>query len=206
MERNFFLNKLSFAVFLWMAVTLYTGNISQSFKNFENKLNLSFLSLPSAYTNAKAMAVNALTTSSKVVIPTDDLQCMAENIYHEAGNQSYVGKLAVGQVVLNRTKANGYPNTVCGVIYDGSQNSKTTICQFSWVCAQHPPIDKLSAEWHESVKIAFNLLSMRDTIIDVTEGSTNYHAVYIDAPNWTKKLHKVVVIDQHIFYSLVKKT
>jgi len=81
MERNFFLNKLSFAVFLWMAVTLYTGTISQSFKNFENKLNLSFLNLPTAYSNAKALAVNALApTSPKVVIPKDDLQCMAENI------------------------------------------------------------------------------------------------------------------------------
>jgi len=200
MERNFFLNKLSFAVFLWMAVTLYTGNISQSFKNFENKLNLSFLNLPTAYTNAKAMAVNALLPASpKAVIPKDDLQCMAENIYYEAGNQSYVGKLAVGQVVINRTRANGYPNTICGVIYDGSQNTKTSTCQFSWTCADRLNIDKGGSMWAQSMKAASELLFKQDTIVDITEGATNYHADYVKPP-WAKTLRLVTKIDNHIFY------
>lgn len=200
MERNFFLNKLSFAVFLWMAVTLYTGTISQSFKNFENKLNLSFLNLPAAYVNAKSMAVNALApTSPKVVIPKDDLQCMSENIYHEAGNQSYVGKLAVGQVVMNRTKAEGYPSTVCGVIYDGSQNTRTSTCQFSWTCGSHGSIDKSSEMWAQSKKAASELLFKKDSVLDITEGATNYHADYVSPP-WAKRLRQVTKIDNHIFY------
>ena len=200
MERSFFLNKLSFAVFLWMAVTLYTGTISQSFKNFENKLDLSFLNLPVAYANAKVMAVNALApTSPKVVVPNDELQCMAENIYHEAGNQSYVGKLAVGQVVLNRTKAQGYPNSVCGVIYEGSQNTKTLLCQFSWTCASHPTIDKASDNWAQSKKAATELLFKKDAVLDITEGATNYHADYVN-PAWAKRLRMITKIDNHIFY------
>ena len=36
------------------------------------------------------------------------LMCMAVNIYHEAGNQSMVGQMAVGQVVLNRVEDLGF--------------------------------------------------------------------------------------------------
>ena len=38
---------------------------------------------------------------------------MAANIYHEAGNQSMIGQMAVGQVVLNRVEDDRFPDTVC---------------------------------------------------------------------------------------------
>jgi spore germination cell wall hydrolase CwlJ-like protein len=132
-------------------------------------------------------------------VPANDLQCMAENIYYESANQSYAGKIAVGQVVLNRVKDPRYPRTVCGVIYDGSQNVKTTACQFSWTCADHKGIDKSSHYWADSLRVAKELLYNRDSVVDITEGATSYHADYVK-PSWSKQLRFVAQIDQHLFY------
>ena len=40
------------------------------------------------------------------------LMCMAINIYHEARNESVIGQIAVGQVVMNRVADERFPNTV----------------------------------------------------------------------------------------------
>ena len=40
--------------------------------------------------------------SAVTLLKSDDLKCMALNIYHEARNESTAGKVAVAQVVLNR--------------------------------------------------------------------------------------------------------
>ena len=47
------------------------------------------------------------------------LMCMAINIYHEARNESVIGQIAVGQVVMNRVADERFPNTVCEVITQG---------------------------------------------------------------------------------------
>ena len=47
----------------------------------------------------------------------NEIYCMAQNIYFEAGNQPLAGKVAVAHVVLNRTKHMNYPADICGVIY-----------------------------------------------------------------------------------------
>jgi spore germination cell wall hydrolase CwlJ-like protein len=208
MGTNIFQNRLSFSVFVWLAITINIG------LNFES-ITKSFTYLEAAIVRSVARASNIVDsfTQSTVAItdnlvkveakpkavPTNDLQCMAENIYYEAGNQSYAGKIAVGQVVLNRVKAPGYPRSICGVIYDGSQNVKTSACQFSWTCAEHKGIDKSSSFWNESQKAAKELLTKKDMAIDITEGALNYHANYVK-PAWSKTLTFVAQIDQHLFY------
>jgi len=213
MERNFFLNKLSFAVFLVLAATLYLTvftTTSKAFKNFDTPVTTSYkmISILDVFSKFKEDASGViasvhLPSLNKIVVPTNDLQCMAENIYYEANNQSYAGKIAVGQVVLNRVATQGYPRTVCGVVYEGSQNPQTTVCQFSWLCLPHPPVNKNSVGWKESVKAANELLSRKGTVIDITEGATNYHADYIATPVWAKQLKFVTKIDQHIFYKRI---
>ena len=47
-----------------------------------------------------------------------DLYWLSRIIQAEAGGESLKGKIAVGNVVLNRVKSNQYPNTVYGVIFD----------------------------------------------------------------------------------------
>jgi len=38
----------------------------------------------------------------------ESLMCLALNVYHEAKNQSFIGQVAVAQVVMNRVKDNGH--------------------------------------------------------------------------------------------------
>lgn len=48
----------------------------------------------------------------------EDLQWLAKIIHAEANGEPYEGKLAVGNVILNRKKSHMYPNTIKEVIFD----------------------------------------------------------------------------------------
>ena len=50
----------------------------------------------------------------------NERRCMAEAIYHESKSESRQGKIAVGNVVMNRVKSQRYPDTICGVVYQRS--------------------------------------------------------------------------------------
>ncbi|MCR5508487.1 MAG: cell wall hydrolase [Lachnospiraceae bacterium] len=52
-----------------------------------------------------------------------DRELLACLIYCEAGNQPYVGQVAVGSVVINRMRSAAFPNTMVGVIYQKRQFS-----------------------------------------------------------------------------------
>ena len=60
------------------------------------------------------------------------LQCLTAAIYYEAASESDDGQRAVAQVVLNRVRHPAFPATVCGVVYQGSD--QPTGCQFSFAC------------------------------------------------------------------------
>ncbi len=51
----------------------------------------------------------------------DEFSCLARTIYFEAGNQSYEGKLAVGNVEMNRVESEKYPSTICEVVHQYKQ-------------------------------------------------------------------------------------
>ena len=131
--------------------------------------------------------------------------CLAQNIYFESGNQSFAGKLAVGDVVMNRVEDPQFPNSVCEVIYQaktfvnwkGNTMPIRNQCQFSWYCDGKSDEPKDSVTWLESIRVAD--LILRGDFEDITEGSLWYHADYV-RPNWADNLEEVVVIDNHIFY------
>lgn len=60
--------------------------------------------------NSKAASSNSLDRSS-------DEYLLARAIHGEARGEPYVGKVAVGAVVLNRVNEPEFPNTIAGVIY-----------------------------------------------------------------------------------------
>ena len=53
------------------------------------------------------------------VVDLNEVQCLAENVYHEARGESIAGMLAVALVVKNRVENVRYPNTYCDVIKEG---------------------------------------------------------------------------------------
>ena len=133
-----------------------------------------------------------------------ELMCMAFNIYHEANNQSMLGQMAVGQVVMNRVEDSRFPDTVCEVVkqavtYKGTDKPVLHKCQFSWYCdgkKDEPNYD--SKSWSKALKYAVVVLGGNITV-DFTEGATHYHATYV-RPARAKTKTRTTRIDKHIFY------
>ena len=129
---------------------------------------------------------------------------MALNMYHEAKNQSMLGQIAVGQVVMNRVEDKRFPDNVCDVVteavtYKGTDKPVLHKCQFSWYCdGQKDEPDLDSKEWWDAKEYASIVLS-GTIMLDVTEGATHYHATYV-RPAWAKTKTKTTRIDRHIFY------
>ena len=131
------------------------------------------------------------------------LMCMAFNIYHEANNQSMLGQIAVGQVVMNRVESTSFPNTVCEVVKQGQtyKNGKMVLhkCQFSWYCdGKSDDVNKRSKAWSRALDYASIVISGR-VEIDLTQGSLWYLAYYVK-PSWARQKERVTRIDSHIFY------
>lgn len=126
------------------------------------------------------------------ITPHDErqLQCLAENAYFEAGNQSMKGMIAVTNVVMNRVEDRRFPKTPCAVI---KQRYRGT-CQFSWVCEGKKRIR--NAEVFSRARAAAERVYLEQTH-DVTKGALFYHAYYVN-PRWNLK--RVTTIGAHIFY------
>ena len=68
--------------------------------------------------------------SAKEVYNENDLYWLARIINAEAGGESLMGKIAVGNVVINRKNSRSFPNSIYGVIFDrkyGTQFSPVAI-------------------------------------------------------------------------------
>ena len=126
----------------------------------------------------------------------EEAHCLARNIYFEAGNQPLAGRIAVGQVTINRRDHGLFPDNICDVVHQGGE--KRHRCQFSWYCDGKHDTPTDSETWMDSIVLAYRLLHFDD--MDITEGSLWYHANYIDEPNWSSELPPTVIINKHIFY------
>jgi spore germination cell wall hydrolase CwlJ-like protein len=134
-------------------------------------------------------------------------KCMALNIYHEARGEPFAGKVAVADVVLNRTKDSRTPDTVCAVVYEGLKTTTGKLyiakCQFSWYCDDKGDEPTEDVAWQESLTIAQHMLNGKENgYRGITEGATHYHAYDIDPPLWTKgrDVRMIGRIGDHIFY------
>ncbi|MEO7655282.1 MAG: cell wall hydrolase [Sphingomicrobium sp.] len=120
--------------------------------------------------------------------------CLTQAVYYEAGFEPLEGRRAVAQVVLNRTRHPAYPRSICGVVYQRSNNN---ICQFTFVCDGALNRAPATASWHVAQQVARAALA---GYVEKTVGSaTHYHADYV-SPRWAPMLAKVAQLGQHIFY------
>jgi spore germination cell wall hydrolase CwlJ-like protein len=123
------------------------------------------------------------------------LQCMTEAVYYEAAREPLEGQRAVAQVILNRLRHPAYPNSVCGVIYQGSE--RRTGCQFSFTCDGSLGRPPMAPYWQNARRVAEEALA---GYVHAPVGySTHYHANYV-VPYWASSLHKSANIGAHIFY------
>ena len=136
--------------------------------------------------------VMVVKTTEKVVLTQKERQCLALNVYHEAGIEPTEGKLAVAQVTLNRARDGKWGNDICTVVYSKSQ--------FSWTKDKKKKFKEPKGElWVRSVQ-AVHKFEQGHRIVNL-DSSKFYHADYIKPPLWTKTMTVVNKIGQHIFYN-----
>lgn len=117
-----------------------------------------------------------------------EIDCLAENIFHEAGTESVHGKLAVAQVTYNRLSLGKWGKNVYDVVYANNQ--------FSWTKKKKQECSGPLWEESKEVAVLFNQ-GLKSKII---KDATHYHADYIEPPKWSKKYDKVAKIGKHKFY------
>ena len=125
------------------------------------------------------------------------LDCLAINVYREAGHEPFEGKVGVAQVTMNRVKDGRFGKDVCGVVFQKNVVMEKVVCQFSWACNsvhKNRPINKEA--YDESYAVARKVL-LENFRLDVLKDALYFHAVYVN-PQWN--LDKIGKIGQHIFY------
>ena len=152
-----------------------------------------------------AIAAMAFALPANASDENGDRFCLAQNIYFESANQSFAGRVAVANVVLNRVEDDQFPSTVCDVVYQAEmkENWKGNLlpilhrCQFSWYSDGKSDLPTDSKTWMEAFRLAGRVLAFEYQ--DITEGSLWYHSDTVE-PYWSKHLSLVTTIDNHLFY------
>lgn len=143
---------------------------------------------------------NSMFGSSDVVTIEErqrQLQCLAINIYKEAGYEPFEGKVAVAQVVLNRASHPSFPQDICQVVYQKNVIMERVVCQFSWYCDRTHKNRPVNPEaYQESFEVAKKVL-LEGFKLKILDDALYYHADYVN-PQWKKE--KIGKIGRHIFY------
>lgn len=134
-------------------------------------------------------------TSDRVKYSKNDLDCLTQNVYYEAGVESRAGKYAVAHVTVNRLKTGHWGKDVCRVVYAKKQ--------FSWTEQKRLPKPNPDV-WAESREIAEQVLA--GYRVSGLMHSLFYHAVYIPNPNWADTRHEAGQIGNHVFYNRAKNS
>ena len=123
------------------------------------------------------------------------IACLATAGLYEAGSRSG-DQSAVMQVVLNRVRHPAFPNTVCGVVFQGSERS--TGCQFSFTCdgsmrRRQPG----AAAWRSAQGLAMAMLG--DNVDERVGLATHFHTDWV-VPYWSASLDKLTEVRTHLFF------
>lgn len=144
--------------------------------------------------SAEAKEVSIITAD----VRDKQLQCLAINIYHEAGYEPFEGKAAVAQVTLNRAESGKFPRDICKVVYQKNIIYDKVLCQFSWYCEGKAGVKpKNNMAYDQSMEAAKKVLLEGFRLPSLTH-AMYYHADYVN-PGWNKE--RVAKIGRHIFYS-----
>lgn len=126
--------------------------------------------------------------------------CLAEAVYYEARSESTAGQKAVAEVVLNRVRNRNFPDTICGVVYQGAE--RATGCQFSFTCDGSTTKLPRGKHWQQSQRIAEHMLIGASA--SLTRQATHYHTTAVN-PEWSGTLRQTRQYGRHVFYRFMNR-
>ena len=121
--------------------------------------------------------------------------CLTAAIYYEAASETDDGMRGVAQTVLNRVRHPSFPNTVCGVVFQGSQ--RAGVCQFTFSCDGAMARAPNASNWARSSRIA--AVALAGQVFPSVGLATHYHTQAI-WPRWGKSLVMTNIVGAHIFH------
>lgn len=122
-------------------------------------------------------------------------RCLSEALYFEARGESVKGQFAVAEVILNRVDSDNYPDSVCGVINQGT--GRKYACQFTYTCDGIAEVIHEPTAWRNVGKIARAVLD--GAPLNLTQGATHYHTTKVK-PSWARVYPRTAKIGFHLFY------
>lgn len=125
----------------------------------------------------------------------EQFACLAEALYFEARGETVKGQFAVAEVILNRVKSAQFPNTLCGVINQGT--GRKYQCQFTYTCDGYKEVINEKKAYQRVAKVARAALDGLKT--ELTDGATYYHTTAV-RPRWSRVFTNTTRIGMHVFY------
>lgn len=122
-------------------------------------------------------------------------RCLAEALYFEARGETVKGQFAVAEVILNRVKSGRFPNSLCGVINQGT--GRKYQCQFTYTCDGFAEVIAEPRAFARVGKIA--RIAMDGNVAPLTKGATHYHTTAV-RPRWSRVYTRTAKIGVHLFY------
>lgn len=142
-----------------------------------------------------AVAPPFLTTAQSSDDASRAAECLTAAVYYEARSQSEDGQRAVAQVVLNRVRDRAFPNSVCGVVYQGAE--RRTGCQFSFTCDGSMSHPREVWAWDRARAVAAAALG--GSVFAPVGAATSFHTTSI-LPWWASSLARITTVGAHVFY------
>lgn len=135
-------------------------------------------------------------TPIRIKYNKNDVECLARNIYYEAGIEDMAGKIAVGNITVNRVKTKYWGTHICDVVYAKDQFSWTKEKKRAWVALK-------GKAWADSKAAAEAVLD--GLKVKQLDSALYYHADYVK-PAWRDTSKQVLKVGRHIFYTQAKDT
>ena len=166
-----------------------------------------------------------------ISVSSKDVDCLAKNIYYEAGMEPEEGKVAVAMVTINRVRDGRFGKTICSVVDQRTVRVKTIeiteermirvgffgtpekqkiktfvtqnaeVCQFSWRCVFVKKPKDTDQRWEESQRVAQELLKGNYGMWQAKYTDALYFHAIGVRPAWAKSKQHVTRIGGHIFYA-----
>ena len=125
---------------------------------------------------------------------TKDIVCLSQAVFQEASNQSMQGKIAVANVINNRTKSDDYPDTICAVI---KQHGQFSFWSHIKKIKENDPATKKQME--DSVKAS--MLVINKEVPDNTFNATAFVNLKIATSKaWLRNMKLTTKIQDHTFF------
>ena len=124
------------------------------------------------------------------------LECLTAAVYYEARSEGPSGQRAVAQVVLNRVRHAAFPNSICGVVFQGA--NLRTGCQFSFTCDGSMRRRREDHAWRAARAIAEDALNGH---VEPSVGLATHYHPHAVSPFWAPSLRPLASVGDHIFYT-----